>query len=189
MKVYDKFTTRYMINNVYGRNCYISPKKVNNKMPLPFANKTIRLKNYNGDRVATIIVNYYDYREDSNILNYIKLECAKINAINKEKCRDILLAVIRLRVSRIRSVMSKIIDWCDFDISYSGSVAIVYIDHCPINCLILLKPDEHEFFEYIETCNLNNLSNRPLVDSLICYLSRYVERMEYYEQEIAKSKN
>ena len=187
MKVYDKFTTRYMINNVYGRNCHISPKKVN-KMSLPFDNKTIRFKNYNGDRVATIIVDYYNYREDSNILNYIKLECSIINEINKKKCREKLLAVLSLTVTRIRYVMSKIIDWCDVYVSHEGTVAIVYLSRSTIDCTICLKSDE-SIFEYMETCDLNKLSNRPLVEFLIGYLSSYVERMEYYEQEIAKSKN
>ena len=181
MKVYDKY--------VYGRSCYMPPKRVDNVRSFPFVNKTIRFKNHNGVTVATIRVDYWDYHEYSNILNYIKAECAIINNVNINTCYEILLAVLRRTVSRILCVMSKIIDWCDFDISYSGSVATLYIDRCPINCLICLKPDEHEFFEYIETCDLNNLSNRPLVDSLICYLSRYIERLEYYEQEIAKSKN
>lgn len=187
MKVYDKFTVRYMKNNVYGRYYHIPPKKVFNRMVLPSADRTVRLENFNGNEVITIRVSYWDYRNDSNILDYIRAECSMINE-NRKACREKLLAVLSLTVTRIRYVMLKIIDWCDVYVDYAGSVVIVYISLSATDCMICLKSDE-SIFEYMETCDLNKLSNRPLVEFLIDYLSSYAERLEYYEQEIAKSKN
>ena len=44
--------------------------KVSNSTVFPSADKTICLENYNGNRVITIRVSYWDYLNDYNILDY-----------------------------------------------------------------------------------------------------------------------
>ena len=100
--------------------------------------------------------------------------------------------LLNFRIHDLKAVREMLLSYCD----------IVYIDHLTNKGLIRLKmfgykklflpvADSEGIHKLFSLCSddYNLLSNRYLIERLIDDLSYGIERLEYYEQEIAKSKN